>query len=301
MPPNTSASTTYIPASRYYEATSEWTLDYPPLFAWFEWAMTPFARLADPKMLSISNLGYDDPATVLFQRASVSVTGLMLAVAAYYGTRGAAGKTMKGQLLFFLLVANSGLMLVDNIHFQYNGILLGEEGVHACLFRGVNSNCARGALQSNCSTSSCCMLLSTHARTRRNTCAATFPHLHPVMTQLALPPLQPTLLSLLLAPPLVPHPNITGLMIWSLFLAQEGRYVASGILFAILLNMKHLFAYVAPIYFVFLLRQHCMGGASGFPGAQAFLARLAALGVAVVAVFAMSLGPFIAMGQLPQV
>ncbi len=44
---------------------------------------------------------------------------------------------------------------------------------------------------------------------------------------------------------------------WSLALVREGRDLAGGVLFAVLLNMKHLFACLAPVYFVYLLRHHC--------------------------------------------
>ena len=44
---------------------------------------------------------------------------------------------------------------------------------------------------------------------------------------------------------------------WSLALVREGHDLAGGVLFAVLLNMKHLFACLAPVYFVYLLRHHC--------------------------------------------
>jgi hypothetical protein len=46
-------------------------------------------------------------------------------------------------------------------------------------------------------------------------------------------------------------------LVWSLALVREGRDLAGGVLFAVLLNMKHLFACLAPVYFVYLLRHHC--------------------------------------------
>ena len=38
---------------------------------------------------------------------------------------------------------------------------------------------------------------------------------------------------------------------------QEERGLLSGVLFAVALNLKHINLYVAPVFFVHLLRQHC--------------------------------------------
>lgn len=104
-----------------------------------------------------------------------------------------------------------------------------------------------------------------------------------------------------------------GLLVYSITCVEQQQYVLGGVLFAVLLNMKHLFAYLGPVYFAFLLRHYVLaggssttGGTAGGQGTAGFswfaaLQRLVLLGSAVVAVCAVSFGPFIAMGQLKQV
>jgi alpha-1,3-glucosyltransferase len=97
-----------------------------------------------------------------------------------------------------------------------------------------------------------------------------------------------------------------GLLVYSILFLEEQRYVLSGVLFAVLLNMKHLFAYLAPIYFIFLLKHYVLPDSSSNSSSSSSswalaLVRLAVLGGAVLAVCGVSFGPFVAMGQMQQV
>ncbi|XP_065059050.1 probable dolichyl pyrophosphate Glc1Man9GlcNAc2 alpha-1,3-glucosyltransferase [Rhopilema esculentum] len=216
----------------YYEETSQWTLDYPPFFAWFEYLLSQVAEFFDKDMLIVTNLEYGSRATVVFQRLSVIFTDSMLIYAVYryivcnlQGFRKEPLATSKVFILTSLLLFNFGLFVVDHIHFQYNGFLFGI------------------------------LLLSI-----QKTTAGSIPH--------------------------------------------------GAFLFAVLLNFKHIFLYIAPAYFVYLLREFCfrntrkssrMANLIGVDIFDLMISRLIGLGLIVSSVFLVSFGPFVYMGDLKQV
>ena len=71
------------------------------------------------------------------------------------------------------------------------------------------------------------------------------------------------------------------------------RPLLSAFLFASLLCFKHIFLYIAPAYFFYLLRTYCFN-TSWRPQ----LVNIVKLGVVVLAPIAVAFGPFIAMGQI---
>jgi alpha-1,3-glucosyltransferase len=121
------AITGTLPVSQWYlEETSEWTLDYPPFFAWFECLLAQGAPLFDRRMLAISATPYASHATVAYQRLTVIATDALL----FVGARrlvlaeggGQGGRPAGGAAAALALCClDAGLLLVDHVHFQYNG------------------------------------------------------------------------------------------------------------------------------------------------------------------------------------
>ncbi|XP_078044130.1 ALG6/ALG8 family glucosyltransferase xit isoform X2 [Augochlora pura] len=162
-------------------------------------------------MLEVDNLNYVSSGTILFQRGSVIVLDVIFA----YGVR-EIGKVFCSSsdsytIFIILSLCNMGLLVVDHIHFQYNGFLLG-------------------------------ILLLAIANVSK------------IDNQISL--LQGTL--------------------W----------------FALLLNLKHIYLYVAPAFAIWLLKSHCVNS-------NYFLKRLCELASIVLVVLLISFGPF--ASQLSQV
>ena len=212
---NWMAITSQLPLSQWYnEATSEWTLDYPPFFAWFERLLAIGAARCDPGMLAISATPYASAETVAYQRSTVIAADvlLLLGSAALAAAQSPAPSRADRQLSVTLAFLNGGLLLVDHVHFQYNGMMI-------------------------------------------------------------------------------------GLLLVSVALVATGHERSGALAFAVLLNLKHLFLFAAPLYFIHLLQGFVLRQRSPSIGA---LRRLVGLGVIVLATFAASLGPFVAIGQLGQ-
>jgi alpha-1,3-glucosyltransferase len=84
-----------------------------------------------------------------------------------------------------------------------------------------------------------------------------------------------------------------GILLLSCGKMFQSKFIQSAFYFAVLLNMKHIFIYMAPVYFCYLLKYYCFGSVKDF------IKNVVKLGSVVLLVTAASFGPFI--HHLPQV
>ncbi len=80
----------------YFEATSQWTLDYPPFFAYFSLDTCSTAAFVDPLIVSLhEGLEYAEWSCKAYMRATVVVTELVLAAALVAHARLGAQRKVK--------------------------------------------------------------------------------------------------------------------------------------------------------------------------------------------------------------
>ncbi|KAF2235764.1 glycosyltransferase family 57 protein [Viridothelium virens] len=199
----------------YFEKTSEWTLDYPPFFAYFEWILSQAAAFIEPDLLSVKNVNYDSWQTVFFQRSTVVLAETVLIYALHLFVRKSPPDSRRNaQAAALSILLSPGLLIIDHIHFQYNGFLYGV-----------------------------------------------------------------LILSLVLAKG--PSPSL----------------LQSGLLFAGLLCLKHIYLYLAPAYFVYLLRVYCLSPRSIF---RIQFQNCIKLGLGIGAIAVAAFGPFAFWRQVDQ-
>lgn len=172
------AITRNLPISQWYlEKTSQWTLDYPPFFAYFELFLSYFVPpiVKNDGCLDIVEKGNYGIPTVYFQRMTVIVSEIVLfgSLQWYINTSKSHSAARRAYVVASSLVLSPGLLLIDHIHFQYNGMMY-------------------------------------------------------------------------------------GILILMINCARLEKYLWCGAWFAILLCFKHIYLYLAPAVFIFLLRAYCL-------------------------------------------
>lgn len=134
------AITHNLPIAQWYiEKTSQWTLDYPPFFAYYECVLLYLVPrwVKDDGCLNIVERGLYSLPTVFFQRLSVIVSEIVLFLALQWYVKSARSnkEATRAYVVALSLVLSPGILIIDHIHFQYNGILYG--------FLVLMINCAR--------------------------------------------------------------------------------------------------------------------------------------------------------------
>ncbi|PWZ01402.1 hypothetical protein BCV70DRAFT_198832 [Testicularia cyperi] len=241
----------------YFEATSQWTLDYPPFFAYFSWLLAQPAAFVDPLIVSIhEGLEYAEWPCKAYMRATVVATELVLAAAllahsrfgdqrkvklGYHDDNNADDRPSSREL------GNSTHGLGNNS--STNGVSTGKPGL---------GNSASGPSTSQLLAASLLM--------------------HPGLI-------------------IIDHIHfqyngfLFGVLAWSLWAAREDRPLLCAFLFSSLLNLKHIYVYIAPPFLVYLLRSYVFPvGSSGIDLSRAF-ERLLTVGVVTLVPFGMSLVP----------
>ncbi|KAL3115164.1 hypothetical protein niasHT_016257 [Heterodera trifolii] len=125
----------HLPMSDWYRSDlSQWTLDYPPFFAYLEWIFAQFAAALDPEIVTLQRDAFFSQNTLIFQRITVIIADLcyffscVLLADNFVSSPWLPAKLFRHRLklaLCVFLATNPALILLDNVHFQYNAFLFG--------------------------------------------------------------------------------------------------------------------------------------------------------------------------------
>ena len=109
----------------YFYSDNKWTLDYPPLFAYMEYILGKISKIIDSNISNLNKFNYDSIKCKIYMRITVLLGDLFLFFSLKNFCKIINLNFNRYLILIFSILFNSGLVIVDNIHFQYNGILFG--------------------------------------------------------------------------------------------------------------------------------------------------------------------------------
>ncbi|KAG9510819.1 G-protein coupled receptor-associated protein LMBRD2 [Fragariocoptes setiger] len=267
------AITFNLPLNRwYFDDTSKWTLDYPPLFAWFEYALATIANIVDPGMLKLTSGTIRTYAAIIFQRTSVILSDTFYYFAIYELCY-AMERANFWQIAHDRTIGSTGSASSEEEedHQDELNILGGDvdEDEDDNRESGLNSRSRKLEVQS---------LVEALCNPNLSTSCAILMLLHPALL-------------------IVDHIHfqyngfLSGFLIMSVSRIITKRYIEAGIWFAVLLNLKHIYLYCAPAYGIYILRKYCLGSQGRFTGLD-FLLRLHLMALSVEVVYMFTFVPF---------
>lgn len=120
----------------FYDKGTVHTLDYPPAFSFFEFALSsnPVTYwllrrgLLDERCLALlsDSDNAPSPQCVAFQRSTVILSDFVLYAGAWVISHAFHHQRKDiARVTFLFIILNPGLLWLDHVHFQYNGMLLG--------------------------------------------------------------------------------------------------------------------------------------------------------------------------------
>lgn len=123
------AITHSLPLRQWYvDSTSEWTLDYPPFFAYFSWVLAlPAYCLPETwrhTLLAISKAPVEAWFVTAYMRTSVLITEGVLCRALLRLARGSS-EPYAARIIALGIAFHPGFLILDAMHFQYNAFLFG--------------------------------------------------------------------------------------------------------------------------------------------------------------------------------
>ena len=121
---NWKAITTSLPIREWYKNNLNiWTLDYPPLFAYMELILGYISKIIDPNLTNINLINYNNTICKFYMRSTVLIGDFFLGYSLKKLCISLKLNKKKSCLLIGSILSFAGLIIVDNIHFQYNSIL----------------------------------------------------------------------------------------------------------------------------------------------------------------------------------
>lgn len=246
----------------YFDETSEWTLDYPPLFAAFEFLLALIANFLNfNEALLLTKEPIRSESVIIYQKLTVIFSDFLYYYAIYRLCQAADPIANK---LTLVLASTKRKQQIDT-HQPPGQAVANEENKHQ------SQNLLDSLFRPDITSSTALLLLFQPG-------LLIVDHVHFQYNGL-----------------------LSGILLISIANIISQNYISGAFWFAILLNFKHIYLYCAPAYGMYLLTCYCMTKSDKRGRIASFIVRATSLAIVVALVFIITYIPFAQFDQLRQI